>query len=321
MMPNRIPALALITIAGLANAQPASTASQPGNPNTSDQQSPQPPAEITDAKPGPIFSANLQGWYGFETDLDDAAGDLSVARVRLDLSATFATTERSRLTVGIEAEESWYDFSNATTLEPTTGDPFDNSTSLDFFARYVAPLNDNTNYFALGTIGFAAESGADIGDSLIYGGALGFVTKQSPTFSWGLGVLVRSQLEDDILVVPLPQITWNISDRWTLASRRAGLRLEYAHNESLTYGIGAQFDARTFRLDDSGPIPEGVATDRRVPVAFFVEYQPEPDISIGAQIGASLFNNIELFDAAGNELIDEDIEPGVFIGINGRIRF
>lgn len=313
---TRTLAALLISANATAIAQSQTQSDQP-QPTQQDQ----PPAEVTQPEPGLTFTTTLQGWYGFETDLDAGPGDLSIARVRLDLAATLPLAERRSLTLGIEAEESWYDFNNATTLEPTTGDPFDNATSVDFFARYVAPLNDTTSYFALGTIGFAAESGADLGDSLIYGGALGFVTRQSPTFSWGLGVLVRTRLEDDVLVVPLPQITWNISDRWTLASRRAGLRLEYAASESLTYGLGAQFDARTFRLDDSGPIPEGVATDERVPVAFFVEYQPEPNITLGAQVGASLFNNIELFDASGNELIDDDVDPGVFVGVNGRIRF
>ncbi len=316
MTTTRILAASLAASAAASHAQAQSNQPERDPPGTG-----QPPAEITNPPRGVTFSSTLQGWYGFETDLDAGPGDLSIARARLDLSATFAVAERSRFTAGIEAEESWYDFSNATGLEPTTGDPFDNATNVDFFARYVAPLNDTTSYFALGTIGFAAESGADLGDSLIYGGALGFVTKQSPTFSWGLGVLVRTRLEDDALIVPLPQITWNISDRWTLASRRAGLRLEYAANESLTYGIGAQFDSRTFRLDDSGPIPEGVATDQRVPVAFFAEYNPDANVTLGAQIGASLFNNIELFDAAGNELIDDDADPGVFVGINARIRF
>ncbi|MFK7884634.1 MAG: DUF6268 family outer membrane beta-barrel protein [Phycisphaerales bacterium] len=303
---------ALLAFTGLATAQPASE---------TDEKNSQPPEEITNAREsGPSFAASLSGWYGFETDLDVGPGDLSIARARLDLSMTITPAERTLLTFGIEVEESWYDFNNASGLD-ASGDPFDNATNVDFFARYVAPMNDTTNYFVLGSVGFAAESGADFGESLIYGAGAGFVTRQSSTFSWGLGVLVRTRLEDDALVIPIPQITWNISDRWTLASQRAGLRLEYAANESLTYGIGAQFDSRTFRLDEDGVIPSGVATDRRIPVAFFVEYAPEPNFTIGGQVGASLFNNIELFDSAGNDIIDDDVDPGVFIGINGRIRF
>ena len=318
MTHRTIPAAAILFAAGLAHAtihaQPTDTAS---NPNTDNQQ---PPAQITDTPQGPTFSASLGAWYAFETDLDAGPGDLSVARARLDLSMTLTPAERTLLTFGIEAEESWYDFNNATGLD-ASGDPFDNATNVDFFARYVAPLNDTTNYFVLASIGLAAESGADLGESLIYGGGVGFVTRQSATFSWGLGVLVRTRLEDDALIIPIPQINWKMSDRWTLASQRAGLRLAYEATDALTYGLGVQFDSRTFRLDEDGVIPSGVATDRRVPVAFFADYKPTPDITIGAQIGASLFNNIELFDAAGNDIIDDDVDPGLFIGLTGQIRF
>ncbi|MEM9374006.1 MAG: DUF6268 family outer membrane beta-barrel protein, partial [Planctomycetota bacterium] len=249
----------LAAVTGVAHAQPNDT-----SPDKT-RQTQEPPAAITQAQQSPVFNASLNGWYGFGADFDAGPGDVSVARARLDLSMTLAPTARSRLTLGIEVEESWYDFDGATGLDPS-GDPFDNATNVDFFANYSAPLNDDTNYFVLGSVGFAGESGADFGDALIYGGGLGFVVRRSPTFSWGLGVIVRTRLEDDALVLPLPQITWNISDRWTLDSRRAGLRLEYAANDSLTYGLGVQFDSRTFRLDEDGVIPDGVATDRRIPV-------------------------------------------------------
>ncbi len=306
-------------IAALAFAAAPALAAEP-SATPADQPADNPPPEVTPETAGPTFTASIAGWHAFDADLDTGPGELSLSRLRLDLSAGFDLAERRTLVVGIEAEETWYDFTNATSLD-ASGDPFDNATNVDLFARYSAPLNDNTTWFGVATIGFAAESGADFSDSLIYGGALGFSYRQSETFSWGLGVAVRTRLEDDALIIPLPQIRAKLSERWTLASERAGLRLEYAASDALAYGLTAQYDSRTFRLDDGGPIPSGVATDRRVPVAFFARYSPDRNIDLTAQIGASLFTNIELFDANGNDLTDDDADTALFAGLSARIRF
>ncbi|MEM9373800.1 MAG: hypothetical protein AAGA55_09165, partial [Planctomycetota bacterium] len=73
--------------------------------------------------------------------------------------------------------------------------------------------------------------------------------------------------------------------------------------------------------DELSALQHAINLKLRNELAFFAEYQPEPNITLGAQVGVSLLNNIELFDSAGNEIIDDDVDPGVFVGITGRIRF
>ena len=318
---RRIAAALALASATALHAQPTDQPTDQLTDQPTDQPTDQSaPPEVTNESNAPTFSLSLAGWHAFETDLDTGPGDLSATRVRMDLSASFNLAERRTLVVGLEVEENWYDFNNATGLDPS-GDPFDNATNADLFARYSAPLTDNTTWFGVATVGVAAESGADLSESFIYGGALGFTYRQSDSLSWGLGIAVRTRLEDDALIIPLPQIRAKLSERWTLASERAGLRLEYAASDALAYGLTAQYDSRTFRLDDAGPIPSGVATDRRVPVAFFARYAPDRNLDITAQIGASLLTNIELLDANGNDLTDDDADTALFAGLSARIRF
>lgn len=302
-----------------ASGQPAQTpAGDPANrPAASDDL----PAEVTDpARAAPTFTFTATGSVTDRADLDDGPGDLRVSRARLGVQAGFDLGERRTLAVGIGAERSWYDFNDATDLDPS-GDPFGDVTDTELFLRYSAPFNDATSWFGLAAIGIAAEDGADISDSFVYTGSLGFITRASESFSWGVGILVRSQLEDDVLILPIPQISWSIDDKWTLESQRAGLRLDYAFSESISAGLQAEYVSRSYRLDDNGPIPDGMATDRRVPISFYADYQPTPTFTIGAAIGASVYSNIELLDSSGNDLTDDDIDTAVFFSLTARIRF
>ncbi len=310
---------ALALLASLAAVQaPALAQDAAPADNTRDDA---PPAEVVKPAPaGPTVSLRLSGSLHAGADTDTGDGDLSLARAGALLEAAFPLGERRSLAVGLGIERSWYDFDNAASLDPG-GDPFGDVTDTELTLRYTAPLNADTSWFLLGAIGLAAEDGADLSDSVVYTGGGGFITKASESFSWGLGVVVRSRLEDDPLVVPIPQIRWSIDERWTLESRRAGLRLGYAHSDTLTYGVQGEYLSRSFRLDEDGPIPDGMATDRRVPVSVFAEYQPSKAVSIGAAIGASVYSNIELLDADGDDLADDDLDPALFLSINARIAF
>lgn len=279
-----------------------------------------PPAEVTRTRAAPSHSVTLSGIYEDTADFDSDAGDLQILRARLAADVTFDLGTRRTLTLGLGSERSWYDFSGATGLDPS-GDPFGAVTDTELSLRYAAPIDETVGYFALASVGIAAEDGADLSDSFVYGGGGGFTVKSSDTLTWGLGVYVRTQLEDDALVIPIPQIRWAISDRWTLESRRAGLRLGYAHSDALTYGLQGEFNSRTYRLKDDGPIPDGTATDRRVPVSFFADYKPADNITIGANVGASVYSNIELLNAAGNDIADEDLDASVFFGLSARVAF
>lgn len=315
------PLLALILAAACAAAQPQAETPAPAATQADDRAA----AATDDAPPqlperaGPTVALTLTGTIGAKADLDDA-GDFSVARARAAVDLGMDLGERRALTLTLGAEHSWYDFDDATGLA-ATGDPFSRTFEAQLGARFSAPVNDRTDWFALGAVGLAAEDGADLSDAWVFTAGGGFVTRASPTFSWGLGLVVRTRPEDDALIVPIPQIRWAIDDRWTLASHRAGARLNYAHSDQLSYGLQAEYQSRSFRLDDDGPIPDGVATDRAVPVAFYAEYTPRPGVTLGASIGATLLHNVELIDDAGDKITDEDADPAAFFGLTARVAF
>jgi hypothetical protein len=279
-----------------------------------------PPAEVTAPARSVTYALTLGGSYADTADLDSSDGELGITRARGAFEARIDLGERRSLGLGVGVERSWYDFDNATSLD-ASGDPFGEVTDTELSLRYSAPLNDRTTWFVLGSVGLAAEDGADLSESLVYTGAGGFTTQASDSLRWGVGVLVRSRIEDDVLVIPIPQIRWDISDRWTLESIRAGARLGYEHSDSLTYGLQAEYVSRSFRLDEDGPIPDGAATDRGVPASFFAEYKPTPAVTFVANLGASVYSNIELFDDDGNDLADDDLDPAVFLSFSARIAF
>lgn len=169
----------------------------------------------------------------------------------------------------------------------------------------------------------AGEDGANFSDTIDVLGTAGFLYRYSDKLSLGLGVLVKSRLEDDVLVIPVPQIRYKIDDRWMLETERAGAKLSYKSSDSLTYGLAAEYIQETFRLNDGhSPLAsEGVVNHSRVPVSIFALYAPAPQIEILARVGASLASDIEFLDRNGNDITKEDIDTAIFGSINVSFRF
>ena len=91
-------------------------------------------------------------------------------------------------------------------------------------------INDNWSAYGGGFVRMSAESGTALNEGTSGGGMLGATYKQSETLSYGLGLVVMSQLEDDAKVLPLPSLKWKFDDNW---------RLDVGLNDVSTLGYGA----------------------------------------------------------------------------------
>jgi hypothetical protein len=201
------------------------------------------------------FSLRSRGVFAAETDLD-GGGTVSVVRAGPTLSARYADSQTWFVNLSLGAEFSFYDFEGATGIV-AGGDPAGDFAAYTVSARFTSQANDDWWWFVDGRATWSGEDGDNLGDGFTGRGTLGATYILSDTLTIGLGVAVRSRLEDDAVVYPLPIINWKINDRWTLATADNGLRVSFAALDELTLFAAAGWESREFRLSDSGPIPGG----------------------------------------------------------------
>jgi len=269
------------------------------------------------------------GAYFFETDLD-GAGEYSVGRLGAELSYDIPVWDRSSIGLGVRVERSEYDFSGATGLAGG-GDPMGGGTIYSFSAQLTHPLNDEFVFFGGVGVDWAGEDGADFGESALLGGVAAVSWRASEDLTLSFGVTASDRFEDDVRVLPFVGVEWRFADNMRLSSIEAarvlsggqggGLGVVYESSEELNFVAGLAFSGREFRLDETGPLPDGVLRDDRVIAGVGVSWDPGENVSAELGVGAAVWSNIETLDSAGATVGDEDGDPAPFVAARVRILF
>ncbi len=316
-----MPIARTLPVALIALAAAPVLAAQPEISNEQDAE------QIAQSKPSALtLLLHASAGYQSDADFDNSIGQLSLAEYHAGLTAIWNLEDAGTLNIDLSAGLLDYDVSPSPSAvagdAASIGAELDNIEQYGLNATYSDSLNANTSWFVGGGIGFSGETHADFGDSFDWLAMGGVQYKQSDTLSLGIGVAVKSRLEDDVLVIPLPRISWQISDQWSLNSQRAGVKLSYKHSDALSYGLWGEYRSDSFRLDNThAAAPEGMGTHRRFPVAMFAQYTPSDRVSIEGSVGAALGGELEFLDTNGNDVSKQNIDPGVFGSISLSFRF
>ncbi|HEY0547996.1 MAG TPA: DUF6268 family outer membrane beta-barrel protein, partial [Verrucomicrobiae bacterium] len=179
------------------------------------------------------------------------------------------------------------------------------------------------------SVGVSGESGATIGDSFTWGGVAGARYQFSPTLTLGAGVGILSQIEDDITLIPVPLVDWQINDQWNLnagftevaSAGGVGAEINYRINERWSMGGGAQFQKKRFRLASDGPVPDGVGEDTSVPVYAKIAWRAGQNATFELVGGVSAGGNLRVEDQGGHKLRGEDYDPSGLVGMRLLFKF
>lgn len=321
-------AAAVVGAAGWAMAQQPPPESPPNPqppavPPTGVQPPTPPPATGAAAPPAREvrFSVGMRGELDFNADFDKGTGDLTVTRFGLGIGSSIPADARGQLQLGIDYEFSHYSFGSTTVLAGTST-PWEDIHREEFTATYSRQQSQQLAWFIGGSIGASGEDGASFSDSLFESGFGGVRYAFSESFVVGLGVAVRTQIEDSLLFVPLPMVNWKIADQWTLSSgSRPGLKLSYTPWENWTFALSGEYQFRDFRLDEHGPIPNGVGRETRFPVELSVGYAAGKQITLEAGLGYSFAQNLEVLNSSGNKIADQDLKGSLMFRFELGYRF
>ncbi|MBO6514753.1 MAG: hypothetical protein JJ974_12385 [Phycisphaerales bacterium] len=275
---------------------------------------------------GVAVSLDLRARYIADTDFDTNIGDIQTTSYGGKLGFAIPIDESARLSLGFDLDVTDYDITPISgavgTTAATVGAQFDTVLEYGVDAMYTRRMNAQQSFFVGGGVGIAAEGDAD--DAFVWNALGGFAVQSNPNFRWGLGVGVFSQIEDDVRVLPLPQVYIGFDDYWSLQSTGPGIKLNYKWSDELSMGVMAQFDGKSFRIDDDNTLVPGGAVDiTGVPVSYYMDYKAGDSsrISLFTQVGVVVGGSMEIINSSGNTVVDEDIDPSVFAGVGLKIAF
>ncbi len=240
-------------------------------------------------------------------DLDDVGGEDAVSRYAARFERKWILGERSGWKLRVRQEESEYDF---------RGDAFGGLDGLDDMSEttvgvsYWSAGRNGRSYFALVNASSGVADGADFDDGVFFKTFGGVLWQASETVQWGIGLVGRTELEDDPSVFAFPLIEWRIDERSKIGfvqSSDPGLGFTRKLEEALDLYVGLQFSQRQYRLDDDD-VDDGAFVDEEQSVRVGLIWDE------GAGLNADVFTGFgkrELFlDVDDDEVADDETETG-----------
>ncbi len=301
----------LTLLALLAVAQPETTSTAETSPVAE---------TVAESGARPVrASLRLWGDATAEADFDGDNGSVQSSRAGADFEVGIPIGERSQLAIAAGTTGLFFDFGGDEGFG--AGDPWDTVLEHTLGVGFSTRANEKWSYGGRAFVRSSGERGADFSDTMMFGVGGGFEYTFSEKFSAGPGFLVMSQLEDDVLVLPLVTFSWKISERWSAGTRvgtgsglGAGGGVQYQATDSLAVFGGVGYQSHRFRLDEDGATPDGVGEVTGVPVTLGFTWTASPQVSLSARGGWMFAQEYTLDDEDGDELREIDADSAPFLG-------
>jgi hypothetical protein len=258
--------------------------------------------------------------YQAEADIDGpGGGSIQVNRFDAGVGTQTQLSERLRWANTLFFAINDYDFDGGGF---SAGDPWETILETRFGTQLVYPIDDQWAVRGGGLVMLSREFDADWGDSFTGGGTLGVDYRHSESLFVSLGLGVITQIEDDVTAVPMVALQWLPADQWALrvgavpvnGGALAGAEVAYELSDQWELGLGLLYREDRFRLDDSGPAPDGVGQEQFLPLRLRAAWRFHPRMTLHFIAGMALGGELKLEDQNGNTLREEDYDPAAYLG-------
>ncbi len=313
MKPTLLAAIALLTVTpwAVAQEQPLTAGSGAGSTEMSS-------ADVA-------LTIDPYANHQFRTTIKDSGGtDMAVTRAGTGVNIGLKVAPQLTLNLGLLAEYSRYQFDNIPGVLGVE------KRTLHAMIVRVAPgldyrISDTWAIFGGVTADFSGEMGASGEKTDTYGGFLGVRYKYSKDLSLVVGVAAREGLEDHGSVTPMIGVNWQITEDLRLTTSGANLGAEVKLTKSFgsdwSLSLATGYESRAYRLDDRAPVVEGILREARVPMTVALECTPLPGLKVRLDVGAVVFQRMQVDDRVGNELFHREANCSPFTGVSASYRF
>jgi len=224
------------------------------------------------------------------------------------------------LTLETAYEHRLYAFDGLTT-SATAGMPSGSFHGMGFRARYLQAVNEEWAAFLFGRVRCEFEAGVDPWDALSWAISPGIGRRFHNGLDLGLGVAFLKREAEELYVIPGPQFTWRIDDRWSTELVGTEFLVEYRPARRWRLGLGAGFDSPRTRLNDAPPGNFGIFTDSRLPVELRAAWTPIEDMDLEVRIGVDVYRELFYADRNGTPLASRRLDPAPYFGVRWTVRF
>jgi len=299
-------AILLVACVGLAaRAEPAAEAAQA-----------EAPAERTQKLIR--FSASASPYYQGNTGLGNGAEfRLSILFTRFDVA--MPVSRRTLVGLGISYDVHDYEFSGSTSLGGAK--PWNDMRRIGLAFPITSRVAENWVLTAIPSVDSFGESGADLGESVAYGGTVAGLRIVRRDRSIGLGLGAFDQLED-LFIFPFLAVKWSFTQRLSLANPfragptgPAGVELIYELGEQWRIAGGGTYRFARFRLSEQGAVPNGIGENTGIPLFARLQKQFGKAVRLDLYGGAVLAGQLRLEDENGNELASDDYDAAPFLAL------
>ena len=298
----------------------AATATTPATTSIASTTPPAPPVEKPDN------NLKISGGYShqFSTSIE-GSGSYTADRAYFGISSRYTLTETVTLSVGVAYEYDYYNFTGNSVFALAA---WNNVETLGILPRFDIKLNDHWSVGAAPLLQMSGESNASAGKTITGGALVNFRYAFDETHVLGLGLLAKGQLNNSVLVVPVPIVDWEIKKGLRISNVRGpeanpfvGLELVQELSTQFNAALGGAWEYRMFRLDDSAPLANGAGLEQQITMYGRLEWKPVPQFRVDFLAGAAVMNQLKLYDSSNNFIGSEDGGTSLVLGVFARYKF
>ncbi len=290
---------------------------------------------------------NISGHIGGEqlsrTAISDNPGRLETRRILLGAGLRRPTSDGGLLLAEWNFESTHYRFDNAVDVISNSTQPIEDIVENRLGLHYQDAPERSFSLAGSFELALGSEPDAELADSMTVAGAVAGTWRPDPERPLGItvGAWATSELAEDVNVLPILGVEWEIDDRTRLGtSLRAardfrpglhqsapGLILERDLGSATSAFLRARYRERHTRLDDLGPLPEGAFRERELQLAIGLDWSPGlewgPLAGSWASfwVGSNVFRELTWYDSADNEFQTRDVDGGAVFGFAVRLAF
>ena len=188
---------------------------------------------------------------------------------------------------------------------------------------------DNMAIFAGPVLQLTGEAEAEVADALAGGGFAGVAFDLADNARIGGGVALMYEIEGDVDIFPIVYLEWDLANNVVLRStpvshagtRWSSVEIAWRPIQELEFAAGAAYEQRRFRLDDEGPIVDGVGEFSFIPIWASMSYSPTESFSFSIYSTITAWADVESYDMGGGLIGEADLSTSFVIGGNFSYRF
>lgn len=201
--------------------------------------------------------------------------------------------ELDDLGIGLEADEVW---------------------SAEAGLAFLKFSQSGWTWFSKLEVGGAAEERDELFDDPVFLGIFGAGKRVESGNEYGIGLLVKQDIEEDWRAFPVPQIKVKIAEGWRLETERGILVTQMdpaagrpweGPTAGWRWGVGLDYANTRFRSADGRVVEVNAA-----PVFGRALWNDGDGLSLEARLGAVVWGEIEVDDERGRGIADEDLDFG-----------